>query len=149
MAVLGRVNGVGVNIGYAGTPGGITFNDAGVQPKLILQTADASNDAENYEVYDEAGNLTISAWLNPQNKAMLEFVVTGAGGADAIAQTTAVMGIQPGDILVVTACAAMPNLVRTNWEVLSGPKVAGSNKDAKKFTVNIRASAGITGQMAV
>jgi hypothetical protein len=147
MAVLGRVNGVGVNIGYAGTPGGLTFTDAGIQPKLILQTADSSNDAENYEVYDEAGNLTISAWLNPQNKAMMEFVITGAGGADALNQTQIVQNIQPGDILIVTSCVQLPGLVKANWEVLSAPKVAGSNKDAKKFTVNVRASAGITGAM--
>jgi hypothetical protein len=78
---------------------------------------------------------------------MMEFVITGAGAADALTQTTIVTSINPGDILVVTACAALPALVKTNWEVLSGPKVAGSNKDAKKFTVNVRASAGITGVM--
>lgn len=147
MAQLGRVNGVGVNIGYAGTPGGITFTDGGVGATLILQTADVMQDAENYEVYDEAGNLTASAWLNPQAKATLELVISGSGGANAITQTTVCTNIKAGDLLVVTACAALPALVATNWEVLSGPKVAGSNKDAKKFTVSLRASPGITQQM--
>lgn len=147
MATLGRINGVGVNIGYAGTPGGITFNDAGISPKLILQSADDAGEAENVEVMDEAGNLTASGWLNPQRKCTLEFVITGSGGADAVAQTQLCENIAPGDILAITACNQLPGLVKTNWEVLTGPKVAGSNKDAKKFTCNVRFSAGITGQM--
>ena len=147
MAQLGRVNGVAVNIGYAGTPGGVTLNDAGVIPTLILQTADVASEAENFEVFDEAGNLTASAWLNPQAKATLELVISGSGGANAVVQTTACTGIKSGDILTISACAQLPALVQTNWEVLSGPKVAGSNKDAKKFTVNLRASPGITQQM--
>jgi hypothetical protein len=147
MAQIGRINGVGVNIGYAGTPGGITLNDAGISPKMILQSADDSGEAENYEIMDEAGNLTISAWLNPQRKSTLELVITGAGGGDAITQTQLCENISPGDMLVISACAALPGLVKTNWEVLTGPKVAGTNKDAKKFTCNVRYSPGVTQQM--
>lgn len=147
MAVLGRVNGVGVNIGFDGTPGGITFNDSGIIPTLILQTGDSSNDAENYEVMDEAANLTASAWLNPQAKATLELIISGSGGANAISQTQLCSQIQPGDLLNISACNKMPQLVGSNWEVMSGPKIGGSNKDAKKFTINLRRSPGITQQM--
>lgn len=147
MATLGRVNGVGVNIGFAGTPGGITLNDAGITPTLILQSTDETGEAENYEVYDEAGNLTISAWLNPQRKVTLELVISGSGGANALAQTVLCEEINPGDLMVVSACVMQPGLVKTNWEVLTGPKVAGTNKDAKKFSVSMRYSPGITQQM--
>ena len=144
MAVVNVINGVAVNIGFAGTPGGIAITNPSLSSQLILQSADVSQDASNYRVEDEVGNVIVSSWMDPHAKATLELIIKGAGLADVITQTSVVTGITPGTLLVIGACQQLPALVGTNWEVMSGPKVAGTNKDAKKFTINLEKRAGIT-----
>lgn len=145
---LSAINGsYACNIGFGGTSGGITISNPALSTNLILQSADYQNDAENIEVFDEVGDLAMSAWTNQQKKATLELIIKGTTEADATTQTTTVMGILPGQFLTVSACAKMPVLVGTTWEVLSGPKTSGTNKDAKKFSVSLRYSAKVTAQI--
>ena len=40
---------------------------------------------------------------------------------------------------------SMPGLVNTKWEVQSGAKISGSNTTAKKISLPIHLSPGITG----
>ena len=143
MSTIAVQNGTAVNIGFGGTAGGLTITSPAVGTKLILQSADESQDATNYRVEDEVGNVVVSAWTDPHVKATLELIIKGTGLADAIASTALVEAITPGTFLVVSACQQMPGLV-ASWEVMSSPKIAGSNKDAKKFTVNLEKRAGIT-----
>ncbi len=146
MATVAVINGVAVNIAFAGTAGGISITSPAISTSVILQSADEAQDATNYRVEDEVGNVVVSAWMDPHTKATLEIIPKGTGLAAVASVTTPLFeGITPGTFLVIGACQQMPGLVGTNWEVMSGPKLAGTNKDAKKFTVSIEKRAGITG----
>lgn len=144
MATVAKINGTAVNIGFAGTAGGITITNPALSTNFILQSADETQGANNYRVEDEVGNVVTSAWSDPHSKVTLELIIKGTGLADVITQTATVEAIVPGVLLVVGACQQQPGLVATNWEVMDSPKVAGTNKDAKKFTVNLEKRAGIT-----
>lgn len=148
MATVSKINGTAVNVAFAGTAGGITITSPALTGKLILQSADESNGASNYRVEDEVGNVVTSAWMDPHKKATLELIIKGTGRGDAIVSTTLCEAIVPGELLVITACQQMPGLFSTvvtdKWEVMDGPKVAGSNKDAKKFSITLEKRAGIT-----
>lgn len=95
-------------------------------------------------VEDEVGNVVTSAWMDPHQKVTLELIIKSDTLANVITATTTIAAIKPGDLLTVSACQQMPSLVATNWEVMDSPKVAGSNKDAKKFTCSLEARPGIT-----
>jgi hypothetical protein len=148
MAVVNKINGTAVNIAFAGTPGGITITNPALSTNFILQSTDETQGASNYRVEDEVGNVIVSAWMDPHTKVTLEMIIKGAGLADVINQTQTVEGITPGLLLVIAACQQQPGLVGTNWEVMDSPKVAGSNKDAKRFTCNLERRAGITATVA-
>jgi hypothetical protein len=144
MATVAVINGTAVNIGFAGTAGGLTITTPSISTNLILQSTDVSRGANNYRVEDEVGNVVTSAWSDPHLKAQLEFIIKGTGLAAVITATTAVGAIAPGDILVIGACQQHPDLVGTTWEVMDSPRVSGSNKDAKKFSCSLEKRAGIT-----
>lgn len=144
MATVAQILGTAVNIGFAGTAGGLTISSPAVSTKLILQSTDETQAANNYRVEDEVGNVVMSAWSDQHTKAVLEFIIKGSGLADVITSTSLVEAITPGTLLNISACQQQPGLVGTNWEVMDSPKVAGSNKDAKKFSVTVEKRAGIT-----
>ena len=145
MATVSKINGTPVNIGYAGTAGGIamtTITSAAI--KATLQSSDYSNEATRGLVENEVGDRMTSFWTDKYAKASLKFVITGSGLADVIAQTAVIEAIQPGDFLTVTACQQEPALVGTTWEVQTSPKISGTNKTAKEWTVELEKAAGIT-----
>ena len=144
MATVAKILGTAVNIGFAGTAGGITITSPALSTNFILQSEDLTQAASNYRVEDEVGNVVVSAWMDPHSKATLEMIIKGTGLADVITQTAVVEGITPGTLITVGACQQQPGLVGTNWEVMDSPKIAGTNKDAKKFTVSLEKRAGIT-----
>jgi len=144
MAIVAVINGTPVNIGFAGTAGGLTITTPSISTNLILQSADHSRAASNMLVLDEVGNEVTSAWSNPHQMATLEFVIKSDSLANVITATTTIAAIAPGDLLVVGACQQLPSLVGTNWEVQDSPKVAGTNTDAKKFNCTVKKRAGIT-----
>lgn len=144
-------NGIACSIGFGGTAGGITITNPAISTYMILESADISADAENIEVFDESGNLTMSSWTNPQAKVSLKMTIKGTGLAqvDATVQTllfgvAGVGGVQPGTLFIISACQKMPSLVATNWEAMSGLKLEGTNKTAKTYNISLRASPGIT-----
>jgi hypothetical protein len=144
MATVDKINGTAVNIGFAGTAGGLTITTPAISTNLILQSADYGLDATNERVMDEVGNVVASAWSDPHAKAQLEFVIKGTGLADVITVTTTIAAIKPGDILVIGACQQLAPLVGTTWEVMSSPRVSGTNTTAKRFTCSLEKRAGIT-----
>ena len=145
MATVNVINGTAVNIGFAGTPGGLSITSPAISTKLILQSAEETDDAERILVHDEVGNKVVSAWVDPTKKVALELIIKGTGLADVIVSTQLVEAIKTGDMLVIGACQQQPGLVGSHWEVQSGAKVSGSNKDAKKYSVSLESSPGITG----
>lgn len=144
MATVAVINGTPVNIGFAGTSGGLTITTPAISTNLILQSAEHSRGAANMLVLDEVGNEVTSAWSNPHQMATLEFVIKSTTLAAVITATTTITSIAPGDLLVVGACQQLPALVGTNWEVQDSPRVSGSNVDAKKFSCTVKKRDGIT-----
>src|ERR1044071_2962791 len=132
-------NGTPGNFGFTGT-NGITIT--GISGTL-LQSADIASHADKDEVRNALGDIVTRSWYDPHTKANLEWTITGTGIANAIVNT-ALAGLTPGTILVITACASMPDLVGTNWEVMDGAKITGSNTTHKKYTVPLEKRAGIT-----
>ena len=149
MATVSKINGTAVNVGYAGTTNGIaltTITNAVVS--AVLQSHDLSKEATRSLVENEVGDRMTSIWTDPYAKASLKFIVKGTGLADAIAQTALIEAINPGDFLICTACQQEPGMVATNWEVQSSPKITGTNKTAKEWTVELEKAPGITQAVA-
>jgi hypothetical protein len=130
--------GTAVNFGFPTTANGITIT--GVSGTL-LQSADHTKQADVFEVRDADGDIVNRTFYNQSDEATLEYIVTGTGLADAITNTALQT---PGSLLVITACANMPSLVATTWQVEPGHKLSGSNMDAKKITVPLKKHAGVT-----
>ncbi len=131
------INGTAVNFGFTGS-GGITVTGLS---GILLQSADHASHADLEEIRNAAGDVVVHAWHNFRDEAQLDYIVTGTGLANAVTNTVLQT---PGTMLNITACASMPTLVGTHWEVQSGAKIAGSNVNSKKITMPIRQYAGIT-----
>ena len=131
--------GAAVNFGFTGTDG--IAESTILTGKIILQSADIELASDEEQVRDAAGVLASRAFYNPSSKATLEYIPTGASISASLTNTT-LPAI--GSILSITACANIPSLVKTNWVVVPGGKISGSNTSAKKITINLEAHAGIT-----
>lgn len=142
MATVNIQNGTAVNFGFPTTAGGITISSPAISGNLILQSADETAGANNERVMDEVGNVVTSIWTDPHIKATLECVIKAAGLAAAIT-ATAIASLVPGTIITISACAAMPDLIATSWEVMDA-KISGTNTTAKRLTLSLEKRAGIT-----
>ena len=133
-------NGTAVNFGFIGA-NGLTCSAI----NGILQTADHSNEADKDEVRTALGDIVSRNWYDLHNKATLEFVITGATNsiAAALAATT-LASLTPGTIISITACASDPDLVATNWEVMSGAAIKKGNTNSARLTIPLEKRAGIT-----
>src|SRR4051794_613203 len=110
---MATINGTPVNFGFTGSNGIAITGITG----WLLQEAEHSKDADVEVVRNGVGDEVIHGWYNQQDKATLSYVITDATNiAGAITNTTAAL-IVPGTFFVVTACASMPSLVATTWEV--------------------------------
>ncbi len=127
-----------MNFGFTGV-GGITIT--GISG-ILLQTAEQTKAADCEVGRNGVGDEVAHGWYNPHDEGSLEWIVSGTGLADAITNTTIVK--TPGTIIVITACANMPDLVATNWEVQSGAKTSGSNTSFKRITLPVKKFPGIT-----
>jgi hypothetical protein len=136
MAIL---NGTAVNFAFTGTNGITITGIAGT----LLQSADVSAEADKEDVRNNIGDVVERSWYDQHYKAALEWVISGTGIANAIVNT-ALAGLTPGTIIIITACASMPDLVQTNWEVMSGASEKGSNTTAKRMSVPLERRSGIT-----
>lgn len=138
------INGSPVNFGLHTNAGGITITSpTDLSGKLLLQSADYSKAAENERVRDEVGNVVASAWYDPHSRGTLEWIPKGSTLADAITNTT-IEAFIPGAFVSITACAALPGLVGTTWEIVGEPKISATNTSAKRVTVSLEKRAGIT-----
>ena len=134
------INGTAVNFGFTGSLG-----MACTALKGVLQNADQSAEADKEEVRSGVGDIIVRAWYDQHYKVNLEFVISVATGiADTVTATT-LANLTPGVIISITACASMPDLVATTWEVQSGAKIVGSNTTSKRLSVPLEKRAGITG----
>lgn len=130
-----------INFGFHSTALGITIS--GITGWLI-QNGSHTKNADVYEVRDGDGDVVQRTFYNFNDDASLECIITDATNqAGAITNTTSALQT-PGTIISITACAAMPSLVATNWQVESGIEISGSITDAKKVVCKLKKHAGIT-----
>lgn len=133
------INGTAVNFAFTGTNGIAITGISGT----LLQSADTTAKADKDETRNNIGDIVNRNWYDQHTAATLEWVITGTGLANAIVNTT-LTGLTPGTIIVITACASMPDLIGTNWEVMDGASIKGSNTSTKRFSVPLEKRAGIT-----
>lgn len=141
--MAGPANGTPVNFGFTGANG---LTVTGVNGTL-LQSVDYSAEADHEDVRAGQGDIVSRNWFDQHLKATLEWVITGTGIANAIVNT-AIAALTPGTIITISACASVPDLVATNWEVVSGASIKGSNTNNKRLSVPLEKRAGITGTQA-
>jgi len=108
-----------------------------------LQSADEAVEADKEEIRSGVGDVVSRNWYDQHTKCSLEAVISSTGIAAALAATV-LAGLTPGTIISITACASMPDLVATTWEVQSGSAIKGTNVNAKRLTIPVEKRAGIT-----
>lgn len=134
---MATVNGTPVNFTFGSTAIAIT-NITGA----LFQNIGYKKASERKLVKNQAGDRVTSAHADALLTATLKWKVTGATMAAAITNTTL---NAPGSHVIITACAALPELVHATekWEVLSG-EVTHSNEDVAEISLEIEKAAGIT-----
>ncbi len=134
---MSAIGGKAVNFGFTGTDGIAATLFTG---KIQLQNADLAASTDQEEVRDSVGAFVNRTFYNPGFKATLTYIPSGTAASDAITNT--VLSVI-GTIISITACANIPDLIKTNWVIL-GCKISGSNTKAKEVTLDLEAHAGIT-----
>lgn len=138
---MGPQNGRAVNFGFTGHDGIVISGISGT----LLQTIDQSAVADKEEVRILQGDIVGRQWFDPHAVAALEWIIGGATNSIAAAVlNTTLAAIQPGTIISITECLSQPDLVGSNWEVMSGVSIKGSTSTNKRLSVTIEKRAGIT-----
>jgi hypothetical protein len=138
------LNGTPVNFGFTGAADanknqGITTTGLS---GAIVQSADQTKVGDLEVCRNGIGDEVAHGHYNIHDEATLEYVVTGAALiADAVANTVLT---SPGTIINITACASMPSLVNTHWEVQSGCKITKTNTGFAKISIPMKAYPNIT-----
>lgn len=133
-------NGTAVNFAFASATGITITGLSGI----LLQNAEHGTESELASVRDGDGTTVTDVFYDTRQTAQLVWTISGTGIANAKTNSS-LSSLAPGTILVISACAARPDLVQTNWVVTeAGPKLSGGNTDAAQITVPLRRRAGIT-----
>lgn len=135
---MATINGTAIVFGFTGTNGIAITGISGT----LLQSTDQSAEADHEDVRNGIGDIVARGWYDQNRKATLEWVVTGTGLANAIVNNT-LATLLPGAIIVISACASNPDLIATNWEVMTSKNV-GSNTSSARITAQLEKRAGIT-----
>jgi len=138
---MATINGVAVNFGFTGSAGGIAITGLS---GVFLQSAEHEAQADVEIVRDGDGDEVIHAWHNQHEMARLEWVITGGTTIAAAITNTTLSNILPGAIIVITACANIPALIATSWEVQAGSRISGTNVDSKRISLSIKKCPGVT-----
>src|SRR5690348_10969015 len=127
-------NGRAVNFGFTGADGIIITGISGT----LLQSADQSAVADKEEARTLQGDIVARQWYDVHAVAVLEWVIAGVTNsiASALVNTT-LSAMQPGTIVNISQCNSMPDLVGSNWEVMSGVSIKGSTTTNKRLSVTL------------
>lgn len=133
-----------------GTPVNFTFQSVngivitGV-PGILLQNASYKKPTKRTLVMDGNGNRTTSCHTDPIVSTTLKWKFSGTGLANAITNTTLQAN---GNLVTITGCPTMPELVSANpYEVVNG-EITGSNEDVKECSLDLENAPLITGVAA-
>lgn len=137
------LNGTPVNFGFTGAAdanGNQGITTTGLSG-AIVQSADQTKVGDLESARNAVGDEIAHGHYNIHDEATLEYVVTGTNIAGSITNTAL---ISPGTIINITACASMPSLVNTHWEVQSGCKITKTNTGFAKISIPMKAYPNIT-----
>lgn len=133
---MATINGTAVNFAFS-TAAGVTTSDIS---GIILQEAGYGKQSERSLVKDAKGNRVTSLHADQIETMTLRYVVSGTDIAASKTNTTLKT---PGLFVSITGCDEIPDLVATNWEVISGD-IRGTNDGPKEVTLTLEQAAGIT-----
>ena len=128
-----------------GTPVNFTFGSVAIAitniTGALYQGIDYKLESKRTLVTNQNGDRVTSAHADQVKTVKIEWVVTGTGMANALANTTL---NAPGSYIIITACAALPDLVHaTNkWEVISA-SLPAKNDSVMTITLECEYAANI------
>ncbi len=129
-----------------GTPVNFTFGSVAIAitniTGALFQEIGYKKESERVLVKNQNGDRVTSAHADQRLSTTLKWKVSGVSMAAALTNTTL---NAPGSYVIITACAALPDLVNATdkWEVISGD-VKGTNEDVAEISLEIEKAAGIT-----
>jgi hypothetical protein len=131
------VNGTPVNFAFQSSTGITITGISGI----LLQSATYKKPTKRILVMDGNGNRTTSVHTDPIQAVTLKWKVSGSGIANSITNTTLQAN---GNLVTITACATMPELVSANpYEVVNG-EITGTNEEVKEITLDLELAPNIT-----
>lgn len=135
--------GLAVNFAF-GSAAGITLSGTPLTGYLT-QSAQHGVESDLASVRDGDGTTVTDIFYDERGTAELRFAISSATNIATARTNTTLDNVVPGTIINITACAARPDLVETNWVVTeSGPRVEGDNTSVAMVILPLRRRAGIT-----
>ena len=127
-----------------GSAAGITINSPTLTGYL-LQSAQHGLEADMASVRSGDGDVCTEIYHDQRGTAELRVAISSATNISTARGNTTLDNFSPGVIVDITACAARPDLVESNWIVTeSGPRVEGDNTSIAMIVIPLRRRAGIT-----
>jgi len=127
-----------------GSAAGITFSGTVVTGPL-MQSAQQGKESELASVRDGDGTTVTDIFYDERDTLELRFAVSSATNIATARTNTTLANIAPGTIVNITACAARPDVVQSNWIITEGgPRVEGDNTSIAMIVIPLRRRAGIT-----
>lgn len=131
-------NGTPVNFTFQSVTGIVITGISGI----LLQNASYKKPTKRTLVMDGNGNRTSSNHSDPIVATTLKWKISGTGLSNAITNTTLQAN---GNLVTITDCPSMPELVSANpYEVVNG-ELSGSNEDVKEISLDLENAPLITG----
>lgn len=138
--------------GQKGTPVNFAFGSAAgitiTSPSLtgyLLQSAQHGLESDLATFRNGDGDVVNETFYDQRGTAELRVLITDATNIAGARTNTTLDNFPPGTIVNISACAARPDLVESNWLVTeAGPRVEGENTTAAMIVIPLRRRAGIT-----
>jgi hypothetical protein len=134
--------GTAVNFAF-GSAAGLTISTPTLTGYLA-QSLQHGLESDLAALRDGDGTTVNETFYDPRGTAELRVAISGS--TIAVSRTNTTLDNFPsGTIVNITACAARPDLVESNWVVTeAGPRVEGGNTDVAMVVIPLRRRAGIT-----
>lgn len=135
--------GTAVNFAF-GSAAGITASSPTITGWL-LQSASHGVESDISSARDGDGTTINDTYYDARGTAELRFLITSATDIATARSNTTLDNVPSGTIVNISACAARPDLVESNWVVTeAGPRVEGDNVSNAMIVLPLRRRAGIT-----
>jgi len=134
--------GLAVNFAF-GSAAGMTISTPTLTGYLT-QSANHGKESDLATVKDGDGTTVNETFFDFRDTAELRFAITSATNISTARTNTTLANFSPGVFVNITACAARPDLVQTNWVVTeAGPRVEGDNASVAMIVIPLRRRPGI------